>query len=326
MHRPTIHRSTAVVALGLFGILILVNVPGELISLGGFGSSDMRSVHSGASYEHGWPWMYLDRSFEYPYPGGGTGIFSSAPNYGVPWLAWASWEFWRGDNWRVRVGALILNLVVGSLLILAIAGGWEWRRRRRTRLFQFTLAECLVAFVVVAAPLGWWLQAKSATAREVAAIDSLGESAECAEDYHGPLWLRRLVGVHLAWNSFSRVDFVQLVHIDGEVFEQLLPLLRAFPYLRELDVEGDPDSSMPVAFSTLNELKGVRSLSLDKFKLTQRDLDELAKVHQLKELAIMNMDEQDPAIIQKLKDAMPDCFVTDDALAIGSDEQEQPPY
>src|SRR6476620_572532 len=113
MHRPTIHRSTAVVGLGILALLLLMNVPGELTSLGGFGGSATASFHVGAQYEHGWPWVFLYRSFDSPSAIGG-------PKYGVPWLAWSSWQFWHCDTWKVRFGAFVLNLVTGILLILAI--------------------------------------------------------------------------------------------------------------------------------------------------------------------------------------------------------------
>jgi hypothetical protein len=319
MHLPIIYRSTAVVALGVLALLILMNVPGEGTYPTGFGCSANGSVRYEAEYEHGWPWVFLYRSFEYPYPIVAKVGSPLAPKYGIPWLAWPSWEFWHGEVWNIRFGAVLLNLVTGSLLILATAGAWEWRRRRR-RLLQFNLAEFLAMFVIVAAPLGWWWHAKDALAREAAAAVALGGSTQCYEDYYGPLWLKRLIGEDFALTLFSRVDSVTLDTIDGDKFEQAMPSLRAFPYLGELEINVDPDAKTPIRFSRLAQLKGLRSLVLDEIVLTDQDVvDELALVPQLEEIAITNWRGQDPATIQRLMGALPNCIISEDRIAKVSD-------
>jgi hypothetical protein len=196
------------------------------------------------------------------------------------------------------------------LLILAICSVWEWRRRRR-RLLQFSLAEFMAMFVIVAAPLGWWWHARNVVTREAAGEAALGGAGQCYAEYYGPLWLKRLIGEQFASTLFSRIDSVTLDDADGDKFEQAMPSLRSFSYLKELELKVDPDAQTPIRFSRLAELKGIRSVVLDEIVLTEQDVTgELAMVPQLTEIPITNWRGQDPAIIQRLMGALPNCTIS----------------
>src|SRR5215208_5092396 len=94
-----IHRSTFVVALVLIVLVALMNMPGELVSplAGSFGGGYT------AEYVHGWPWVSLHRTVFYEFSKPGAAEFPDVPKFGVPWLAWTSWEFWQGESWKPRI-------------------------------------------------------------------------------------------------------------------------------------------------------------------------------------------------------------------------------
>jgi hypothetical protein len=307
MRLPRIHRSTLIVALGTVIPITMINVPGELVSpLGGGGSGAGPIVYT-AEYVHGWPWLDLYRTVDYDLQTPGAVTLPDIPINGVPWLALTSWEFWRGETWQLRPGALFGDVVAGLVLIVVVASAWEWRRRRRARVFHFTLTECFVAFVVVAAPFGWWWQAKNLAQWEDALAESIDSNLrDSQQEYHGPLWLRRLVGKELLSPAFMRVDSATLVVDHNEEFLAAVSVLRKFGYLRELAIEKTRDDSS-ISYSELAGLKSLRYLMLDHIVLDEDDVVDLGMLRQVAEIDLTDWQWQKPEIMQRLLGALPGC-------------------
>jgi hypothetical protein len=316
MRLPNIHRSTLVVALAMIVLLAMLNAPGELVSpygggvspyvLGGGGGGAGPITYT-AEYVHGWPWLILYRTVDYDVQMPGAAPRPGVPIYGVPWLAWTSWEFWRGETWKLRRAALLGNAVVSLLLIVVVASAWEWRRRWRAQVFQFTLVECLVGFVVVAAPMGWWWHAKNIAGWEEELAASIEDKVgDVQQEYHGPLWLRRLVGKELLSPAFMRADSASIIVDDNDAFLAAVSVLRQFSYLRELTIEKSLDASS-ISYRELADLPGLKYLTLDHIVLDEDDVVDLAMLRQVTEIDLTDWQWQKPEIMQRLLGALPGC-------------------
>ena len=66
-----------------------------------------------------------------------------------------NWSF-TGRHNLFSLLILLLDIITAIGIIFAVAIGFEWRRRRRWRIWQFTLAELLLFTVFLASILGWW--------------------------------------------------------------------------------------------------------------------------------------------------------------------------
>ena len=221
-----LHRSSLVAAICFFALAILVCVPGTRI-----GSDYGNGGEAWAGYEHGWPFRYLDRVIvnenyrdRYPGPNTPTGeeMFQildrnwfathvNASDTGnqklLPeWMTFTAWPF-RGQFSAINSTALVIDICI---LVLLIAIGTllvEWRQRKRTRFFQFTLGEFLVGMLLVSAFVGVVIQSRQRYQNDwnsmcrIEAIDngslwpSFSPSLEfVASQLFRPTWARKLSG------------------------------------------------------------------------------------------------------------------------------------
>jgi len=175
-----LHRSTWVVVLLVLAVLVLVAVPGEFrgqLAAPALAMADTATIPiptSGTNFvvgetsdteweifEHGWPWTFLERDVDL----GGTNwaprrpLAQQAEDYQVNveagWHTAGAWTF-HGDGLFFSGWALASNLGVVLLILAAAACLSEWRRRRRGRFFQYTLAEMMLAITLTACVLSWW--------------------------------------------------------------------------------------------------------------------------------------------------------------------------
>jgi hypothetical protein len=299
-----VRRSTLILTFGILALFVLLNVPGEFVSPGGgsFGPAYP------AEYAHGWPWVWLHREVDYQNP-----IHIPESPLGLSWLAWSNWRFWQGNAlWHFRLGAFAGNVVVPMLVILAIGSAWEWRRRR-AKGFRFSLAECMLGFVLVAAPLGWGWHVKNVASVEKAVADSLEKFGFVSQEYHGPLWFKRLVGTRILDPAFMRIDSAS-ISVDGDdEFQTAVTALQKLSYLRELSIEKRVDASS-VSYSELAKLKGLRHLTLDHIVINEEDIAELAELRQLAEIDIGDWRWQKPEIMQRLLGALPGCRISEEPI------------
>jgi hypothetical protein len=310
MPQPTIHRSTVIVSLFMLALILFLNAPGENLSpLSIFDDATGALSIYRLEYLHGWPWIHLSRTVDYVMSMPNPPTIPDTPKYGVAWLASTNWEFWQGDPWKLRYGALLANLAAGMFLILAVAAAWEWRRRRRVRLVQFTLAELAIVMTIVAGVFGWLWSAKAEYERELELTEQLEISDSCDEmRYRGPLWLKRILGEEILSPMFERIDAFTLV---GQRSHETVPALLGLHYLRKLQlIKVYLGSEIPC--SQLANLKSLRSIVLKGLILTQQDVSELAKLRQIEEIVVVNWAAQCPEILQQLSDILPQCRVHDE--------------
>ncbi len=122
-----LHRSTYGVAACVAFVGIIVNCGGEL--------HDENEPLGRNPVNYGCPWTFANWRIKFEVAG--------KP---FDWTDW--WRMDRCDTWHW--GTLAANLVVWLVLVLIAGGLWERRRRRRARLFQFTIGDLLMLMSVVA--------------------------------------------------------------------------------------------------------------------------------------------------------------------------------
>jgi hypothetical protein len=159
------------------GVLALVVVPGQPCGVafglqigrdGGYVDTVWEVL------QHGWPWMFLERDIDT----GDTNISPSHPlagddnDIGAGWYMPRSWSF-NADGLFFWGWALAGDLAVVLLILAAVAWLCEWRRRRRGRFFQYTLAEMMLAITLTACVLSWWCVHRNQRREETALAERL---------------------------------------------------------------------------------------------------------------------------------------------------------
>jgi hypothetical protein len=205
-----LHFSTWVVIAVPLAILTLIVVPGSPNNHDLFVSAPL-------FYEHGWPFVFLDRYF--PPPPGRAGPDASfkflrdwrdkqglrrAMSDNEDWL-WSEDDFLHGEpswldgsRWPLRgeslvsVAGLALDIAVVLVIAAAVAALYEcWARRR----WQYRLRSLLGAFLIIAMGLGWWRHSINEYQRDSQATTVLRKKGlDVAWRYSGPVWLMKLVG------------------------------------------------------------------------------------------------------------------------------------
>lgn len=114
---------------------------------------------------HGWPCVYLENNVK-------------------DWWIWDSeeppisrWDLTSAVH-RRRLGGLAVDIFAALGVVAAAGAAFEWRRRRRYRLLQFSLAEIMLLTLVCAVGLGWYARERARDARRRAALNALGEMAQ----------------------------------------------------------------------------------------------------------------------------------------------------
>ena len=289
--------------------------------------------------EHGWPLVHMDRidldsltadevasaeeelrlesSFRWAKNTGTGG------NWVLPGWGWWGWN--EAANWKqtgavavIHKVALAINLLVAVAICAAVAGPYEWWRKRR---FRYSLRSLLVLFVVVAAVFGWGRWRANQRSREAAAIEQLeklGYAVDCR--YWGPIWLARLVGEHHL-SIFICAHQLQFVldpfgvrgpeSMDRRKVLDLVTELRTFT---EVNLSGDlHDLHIEDAqWAKLAEMKDLEDLVLDETRISDFGIACLAKLPKLRLLVVTKLDD---ASVAKLRRALPKCEITGPADA-----------
>ncbi len=189
-----LHLSTWVVVLLTAAVLVLIIVPGEKTILA-FSSGPWDKVQ----YSHGWPWAWLEQ-IEWER----TTLYNGEPPEPLwrfmPWLSDDAWKF-TGDEVQFRFSMFAFDPAIAAAIVV-IAAAFEVWRRRRYRLWQFSLRELFVLTLVVAVVLGWWQGHRRRRLHELEALSQINrmvpsESAPIRFRHLGPVWLRKLLGTPL---------------------------------------------------------------------------------------------------------------------------------
>ena len=286
-----LHFSTWLVAATALAILTLLVVPGGVNNHDAFTAAPL-------FYEHGWPFVFLDRytpPFEIPAgPNGlaparharhadpelrqflkdardkeglcrvGAGRASGISedgflHVGPPWLDEINWSF-RGEEYVVSWLGLALDLAVAFAIVAAVTIASEWWARRRRR----HLLRCLLgAGLFVTAALAWWwlsLKQSDRESRAVAALRDKGFEVNWCCD--APVWLDILVGAnHL--RPFHQV--VAVWRITDETDHR----------------QPDPRPIVDTDVEHIDECSHLQSLFLNHTRITDAGLEHIKGLNEL---------------------------------------------
>jgi hypothetical protein len=276
-----LHASTFFALLLAATALFLLNVPGRL-ETHAFAKSDPVSILNfglGSHIEHGWPWTFLSRD-----------SISSANTSSI--IIGHGTSVWRIQE-RVEdfsPWVLLLDIGVGGIIAAVAVALFERRRRRRAHLWQFSIADLLVAITVFASALGYVGWQYREYQRETRAIEALiGNFQHEQNAVSGgfrfaegglvvwksglPRWITERLKV-LPHSIFDRVVYAKLVPHDHTDFT----LLSSFSALEALDLSGDQllSNEILVQMGFLH-----RHESDGKFTNAMRQLESLARLRAL---------------------------------------------
>jgi hypothetical protein len=338
MPRPRLHTSSIVVGLIVALLLVLIEIPGRVVT--GVGGRFASKV-----FEHGWPWVCLRReSGERPtaefyaspegrqltlsyspvfYP---LNVRSDLPHWGIPWLNAENWRFRESDTtaipprWALNRENLFWNVAIALLLLAGVIGAWElWRRRQASPLsFRFGLRGLLVCVAAAGGLLGWLTHLERDYGRETALIDRVDErsgpmEATWYDNDHvcvAPLWLRSLVGVRVFPEYFWRASAVELKPERGDKTDLMCAEIAQLDYVTKVSIDGHPRHHF--RFSALRNFEQLETLEIWTHPIIEeQDINELAQLKQLEKIVIERINEIAPDLLAQLGAALPDCKIID---------------
>jgi len=216
------------------------------------------------AYEHGWPWVYLEREV-----------------WNRPNRPSTRWSFTDGVR-EFRVLPLVGDLCVLVFLVLALAGMVEVWARLAKRPWQFSLSSLFLLTLAVALALGWWKNQREEKLREDILAKELQEAGFWAHmAYTGPIWLRKLVGM----DNLELMYRVDLVSKDGFIQEpRVAALLRVAELKRckAVALESIPISDAEMGF--LAQMPSLEEVGLSQTQVTDVGLRQLCTITRLKTL------------------------------------------
>lgn len=206
-------------------------------------------------YEHGWPRPYLVRALVWKQtPTGEQHRQDSEPlvqvrSYFTHWggssyhsASWSHYDSWpfSADAWMLRSRSLAIDLLVALALIALVAGATQWRIKSRKGLLRFGMADLLGAITLIGLGLGYYTHHD-----RVQQVESQGNGRPLppgftshhgvmgsGQNYHGPVWLRKLAGNAYYLRTLHHVDSVSIGL--AEHWEEAYAALPELPYLRQV--------------------------------------------------------------------------------------------
>jgi hypothetical protein len=254
-----LHLSTWLLLIPAVVVVSLLEIPGD---------EPAGLIFEGSEMVHGFPLTYLRRCRD--------DWIVVNPLAFAPMSPWHLTEqpraVWLGDGPEVsdetfsfRPLALAIDLAVATAILLAFCAALEWRRRRR-RLFQFTLRELLVATALCAAGSGWWMsqnEKENHFLERVAAIEPHERQSDNPFDARAaiceliprfPRWFRDLVGdERLLSVRFNRPRL--WISWRREIHEHVKNLVEQYPPAVRVDVPSDVTAADWNALSQLSTLE-----------------------------------------------------------------------
>jgi hypothetical protein len=346
MLRPRLHKSPIVVGLLLLLVAVLLEVPGRVVHGStsnnlATGKTDVYTV-----FEHGWPWIYLRRATYWHYADdevpperqirSAAGVQhwfdtrTDLPMWSVPWLSAENWWLWQWAyhddtrKWTLNWPRLLLNVATVSSIVALVVAAWEYRRRRRPRVFSFGLVEMFVAFTLVGGALGWGIYMKREQQRERVFIGTVHSVwSPHSEECIAPLWMRSLLGDRLTPPFLWRITSAE---IDRDDFThhhlRHLQEISQLSYLTRISVHGDVKEYPSFPFVFLNSLIRLKELNLwwsgtvdDESALwycviSEQDVVQLIQLDGLRKIYLDTKDVS-PRLLGRLKAGLPNCEVDD---------------
>lgn len=295
------HASSRVAAALTFLLLVVCNLPGQLVEQPQ--TADMAGLMFSLGWideqhlQHGWPMTYLVRE----------AIDNSVIGPSPAWL----WKIHAGVE-EFHVGSLLVNLAI-VLLIGYFAGmGFEAWRRQRQYVWQVHLRDLVGLITVVCLAGAWYAARRHSQAREESAAERHDELQVVHRNLGGITWLRLLLGD----TPFGFLDRARMVSVKTCTQDEL-SRLEVFDELEVLEIESlyvddgkarfpgtDHDPAHDVQLPRLPRLKALivlksetrlaglgRLLELESVMLRGAHVDEpmmreLAKLPRLKTLTL----------------------------------------
>lgn len=313
MHRPLLHKSSVVVGLIVATLLVLIEVPGRVTEWVFVSGTD-----GAKTFEHGWPWVYLDReTFDRNWGPGDPTIYPRdvrrmLPMAGVPWLSVANWRAWESDTqaatprWHFSGLRAAADLCIGFLVTLAIVAAREFRRRHRRGLFSFRLSDLFAALTAVCLLLGRLVYEYREYHRELPFHNAEREAAWYVwdDDCIAPRWLQRLIGPKAFPDFLWRASEAVISPLESQGPNIITQELSQLRYLRKLDFTV-VESAAHFPFSALNDVPQVEEIYLRGELLNESDVEELKRCHFVDTIHIWDIEEVPQELIGRMKTELP---------------------
>lgn len=260
--RLSLHCSTYIVIVVATIVVLLANVPGEM----SWRHRDpLRGTRTFPVIEHGFPLTYARRD-----------VVGSVPTVSAPWrmkdnLLWTSWFNLSVDG------------VAGAVAIAAMGWAFEHWRRRRARLWQFSLAECLLMMALIAGGAAWWASERRHHGKLSDLVAGFGVRSPGISS-RLPFWLRMLVGDdRLSALKISQANRLDLgLDVDEAQFRRLRELVELSPETVEVQ---DISAYGTRACERLKQLPGLRRLIINHYD--EAILSALGTLRELESLDVM---------------------------------------
>jgi hypothetical protein len=288
-----LHRSTWIVIFLLTIVFVLVEIPGTLRRVIHSMGNKPSSTNLTQFFEHGWPCIFFDRKMisTDKYSNLSVDQFFDLEEFDeAPWLMADSWKFGIGfESRKFSLFYLIVDLFACLTIILSVAGLFEWRRRLRTRLFQFTLRELLFITFLTAAVFSWWRTQHNQRVLEQEIVARLEKDGSLwFNKYRGPKILEKLLGRELLHDCWAFTE----CHVgvcEKQEYERVISCMENFPHLESIRFGDCGDEEAIVIdkwLSQLSTLKNLQSLDVAGSKLTDSGMEIISRFTSLKELDI----------------------------------------
>jgi hypothetical protein len=283
-----LHVSTWTVMLLMSALMTLIEVPGEVVSDGGNYMGEMK-------FTHGWPSVYFERQWAIP-PTSPYFLSGDDDSVKAPWRCSCAWTFYEYSRPpKFSLPNFLLDLSLTMVIVLAAGGLFEWRRRKRTRLIQFTLRELLLAMLLTAGAFSWWRTEHNRRINEQSVFNQYGLDRYLSDNkYVGPVLLKKLLGLENL-DDLYRYGTCMMFEPKPKDVEKCLPLLKNFRCLESLTVHrainiGDEQ------IAEISELKSLEELYLCDAKITNASCETISRFGNLRKLTIANAKLADESI------------------------------
>jgi hypothetical protein len=253
------HASTSFVATLVVAWIALLNVPGSR------GGNDTRL--------HGWPWVYLTR---------GATLYLAKNRMEYPGI----WSIW-GDVLVFHPIPLFVNVCVALIVAVGCAAVFERWRRRRERLFHFSLRSVMLVVVVCSVPMGYVAHRARVYRERQEVLEGFGEgeqTVECASIL--PEWQRGLIGSLLGEDFGAILDDQELMLLNPYVIDKAhIALVVRLPTLKYLFLEGRCYISGD-SLAQLDSLPQLEMLGLSSLNLSDATLSQLPVLQRLQSIGL----------------------------------------
>lgn len=200
-----------------------------------------------------------------------------------PWLHLYNWRF-SGYKACFSPLILLLDLITAATILLLVAIGMEWRRRRGLRVWQFTLREIILVMFVLAGALAYWRTNHLRAEKEIAFAESEREdySSRYHRDYQGPVFLEKLFGMKYL-DDFFTVTHYSLEHKNNKSQKAYLPFSAELTNIEILIcVNASHDD-----IEEIQKLRHLKVLALFDSTLSHQDYISLSRISSLKGLRLL---------------------------------------